>query len=139
MCFKFSKKSAERMKGIDSDLILIMYESIKYSVIDFGIPEHGGLRTAGEQNKLYQNKVSKCDGIKDISRHQNGFAIDFYAYINGMASWNKVHLALVASNILSTAKRLKKEGKIKCDLKWGGEFGSKSFHGWDACHIEIVL
>lgn len=138
MCFNFSKTSMERMKGVNPDLIVIMYEAIKYSVIDFGVPKSGGTRTAGEQNKLYQDKVSKCDGILTKSKHQSGDAVDFYAYINGHASWNKVHLALVASCILSTAKRLKKEGKVECELKWGGEFNSNKFQGYDYPHIEIV-
>lgn len=126
------------MKGINPDLVVIMYEAIKYSVIDFGVPKSGGLRTAGEQNKLYRDNVSKCDGILSISNHQKGEAVDFYAYINGKASWDKTHLALVASVILSTAKRLKKEGRIECDIKWGGSFGSNDFHGWDMPHIEVV-
>jgi len=70
MCFQFSKKSMERMNGINPDLVVIMYEAIKYSVIDFGVPGSGGLRSAGEQNKLYQDKLSKCDGIQTISNHQ---------------------------------------------------------------------
>lgn len=138
MCFNFSKTSMERMKGVNPDLIVIMYEAIKYSAIDFGVPASGGLRTAGEQNKLYQDNVSKCDGIQTISNHQKGEAVDFYAYINGKASWDKTHLSLVAGCILSTAKRLKKEGRIEIDIKWGGSFGSDSFHGWDMPHVEVV-
>ena len=138
MCFKFSKKSMERMKGVHPDLVIIMYEAIKYSVIDFGVPQYGGTRTAGEQNKLYQKNLSKCDGIQTLSNHQSGEAVDFYAYINGKASWDKTHLSLVAGCILATAKRLKKEGRVDFDIKWGGTFGSDSFHGWDMPHIEIV-
>ena len=73
MCFQFRKTSMKRMKGVNPDLIVIMYEAIKYSVIDFGVPASGGLRSAGEQNKLYQDKVSKCDGIQPwclVEQHQ---------------------------------------------------------------------
>jgi len=137
MCYQFSSKSAERMQGVHPDLITIFTEAIKNSPIDFGIPESGGLRTQGEQNILFQNKVSKCDGFNSVSNHQTGNALDFYAYINGRASWNKVHLSMVASCIITTAKRLKKEGKTSVELKWGAEFGSDNFHGWDMPHIEI--
>ena len=125
------------MQGVHPDLIAIFTEAIKNSPIDFGIPESGGLRTQGQQNLLFQGGVSKCDGFNDVSNHQTGNALDFYAYINGRASWNKVHLSMVASCIITTAKRLKKEGKISVELKWGAEFGSNNFHGWDMPHIEI--
>ena len=136
--FQFSKSSIERMKGVNSDLITIFTEAIKSSFIDFGVPGQGGLRTAGEQNLLFQKNLSKCDGFNTISNHQKGNALDFYAYVNGRASWDKVHLALVAGVILSTAIRLKKEGKIKSDINWGGTFGSDSFNGWDFPHNEIL-
>ena len=139
MCYQFSSKSVERMQGVHTDLIIIFTEAIKNSPIDFGIPEHGGLRTQGEQNLLFQGGASKCDGFNNKSNHQTGNALDFYAYINGRASWNKVHLAMVASCIITTAKRLKKEGKINIELKWGAEFGSDNFHGWDMPHIEVKL
>lgn len=127
------------MEGVHSELIIIFTEAIKNSPIDFGIPNQGGLRTAGEQNQLFQKKVSKCDGIQNKSKHQSGGALDFYAYVNGKASWNKAHLSMVAGVILTTAKRLKKEGKVSFDLKWGGTFNSNRFQGWDMPHFEIVL
>lgn len=136
--FQFSKTSLERMQCVNHELIYVFLEAIKVSPIDFGIPQYGGVRTTEEQNGLFASKVSNCDGINDISNHQRGKALDFYAYVNGKASWNKVHLAMVASCILSTAKRLKKEGKISIDLKWGGTFGSDNFNGWDMPHIEIA-
>jgi len=46
---------------------------------------------------------------------------------------------MVASCIITTAKRLKKEGKIEIELKWGAEFGSDKFHGWDMPHMEILI
>lgn len=140
--FQFSKRSIERMQGVHPDLITIFMEAIKVSPIDFGIPEYGGLRTAGEQNQLYTAKKSECDGVTTKSNHQAksdgyGWALDVYAYLGG-ASWDKVHLAMVAGVILSVADRLYKEGKVKNKLKWGGTFGSDSFHGWDMPHFELV-
>ena len=57
MCHQFSKRSIERMKGVHADLIVIFNEAIKHSQVDFGIPVSGGLRTAGEQNLLFQNNM----------------------------------------------------------------------------------
>ena len=139
MCYKFSKSSVKRMQGVHPELIIIFTEAIKNSHIDFGVPNTGGLRTEREQSKLFQDKKSKCDGFLNISNHQTGNALDFYAYLNGRASWVHVHLAIIAGVIMATAKRLLKEGKISIEIKWGGEFGSNSFKGWDYPHIEVVV
>ena len=136
--YQFSASSMKRMVGVNDQLIAVFLEAIKVSLVDFGIPKDGGKRTETEQNFLYNKKVSNCDGINDISNHQTGNALDFYAYVNGKASWNKVHLALIASCILTVAKRMKKEGLIDIELKWGGTFGSNRFQGYDYPHIEIV-
>ena len=143
MCYQFSKKSAERMKGVHPELITIFTEAIKNSPIDFGIPALGGVRTAVEQRMLFDDGKSKCDGLHDKSNHQvkadgYGHALDFYAYVNGAASWEKHHLSMVASVIMTTAKRLKKEGKIFKSIYWGGQFGCSDFSGWDMPHIELV-
>ncbi len=137
MCYTFSKRSNERMKGVHADLIVIFTEAIKNSPIDFGIPGLGGLRTAEEQLALYMDEKSKCDGVNSISNHQKGRALDFYAYVNGKASWEKHHLSMVAGVIMTTAKRLLKEGKINSRVKWGGTFGSYNLDGFDFPHIEM--
>lgn len=142
MCYKFSSKSNERMKGVHPDLIVIFTEAIKNSPIDFGIPGSGGTRTEQEQRVLFDSGKSKADGLTNKSRHQvksdgYGHALDFYAYVNGSASWKEHHLSMVACVIMSTAKRLKKEGRISTEVYWGGQFGCADFTGWDMPHIEI--
>jgi len=146
MCFTFSKSSVKNMQGVHPDLIRLYMESIKVSPIDFGVPSSGGLRTQGEQNLLFQNGKSKCDGFNDKSNHQAkddglGYALDFYAYVDGKASWNNVHLSIIAGVIMATAKRLKKEGKISIKIKWGGTFGDNKikYNGWDMPHFEVVV
>jgi len=140
MCYKFSKSSVKRMQGVHPDLIIIFTEAIKNSPIDFGIPGDGGLRTAARQHEMFLDPdiETQCDGYKDKSYHQSGKALDFYAYVDGSASWSVHHLSMVASVIMSTANRLKKEGKITIDLYWGGQFGSSDFTGWDLPHFEVA-
>jgi peptidoglycan L-alanyl-D-glutamate endopeptidase CwlK len=125
------------MKGIDNQLDMVFREAIKVSPIDFGIPGHGGLRTDGEQNELFVKGLSKCDGFEIRSNHQDGKALDFYAFVNGKASWRPHHLSMVAVAIMATANRLYSESEINIKLKWGGEFGSDELDGWDKPHIEI--
>ncbi len=138
MTFEFSETSNERKKGVDDQLDMVFREAIKVSPIDFGIPGHGGKRTDSEQNELFVKGVSKCDGFENRSKHQDGKALDFYAFVNGQASWRPHHLSMVAGAIMTTANRLYDEGMINIKLKWGGEFGSDELDGWDQCHIEII-
>ena len=141
--YKFSRRSINNMAGIHPTLITILLEAIKTSPVDFGIPNDGGVRTAEQQNALFKKEVSKCDGYNHKSNHQvstgekYGKAVDFYAYINGSASWDKTHLAMIAGHILGTANRLYNDGIITQELVWGGSFGSNSFHGWDYPHLQL--
>jgi len=132
MAFHFSKRSIDRMDGLDERIRELMHRVIAISPIDFGIPEYGGLRTVEEQHQLFCKGLSKCDGTKIKSRHQSGYAVDVYAYVGGRASWNKVHLALIAGVVLSVAQQM------KLKVVWGGTFGSKDFKGWDMPHFELI-
>jgi peptidoglycan L-alanyl-D-glutamate endopeptidase CwlK len=114
MSWRLSKRSLERREGVDPRLIEICDLALSLSIIDFGIPGYGGIRTALEQHKLFKDNKSKCDGIKKLSKHQSGMALDFYAYVDGRASWDEGHLALVAAAFLQAASILGYK------LQWGG-------------------
>ena len=133
---KFSKRSLERMEGIDDRLLDIMSLALIITKIDFGIPEYGGLRSPEEQHNLYKKGVSKADGYELKSDHQSGKAIDVYAYIGGAASWKEEHLAMVACAVLQAASQLRHK------IKWGGLWSSKKEtngipYGWDMAHFKI--
>lgn len=131
MSFNFSKTSLKRLHTCHPDLIKVLEEAIKLSPIDFGVA--CGHRTIAEQQEVYKQKKSKCDGIKNKSKHNHNpsLAVDVYAFVNGKASWDKTHLGIVAGVILSTANRM----GIK--LTWGGTFGSNEFKGFDMPHMEL--
>lgn len=134
MSYYLSQRSMERLDGVDPLLIEILLEAIEISPIDFGIPQYGGVRAAEEQNQLFTEGKSKCDGYIKVGAHQFGKAFDVYAYVAGKASWDPVHLGIIAGVILSVAKRR----GVK--LRWGGTFGKKGklFKGWDMGHFERV-
>ena len=127
MSFKLSDKSKQRREGVDPRLIEISDLAIQISVIDFGIPGDGGLRTAERQNELFEGGKSKADGYDKLSEHQSGNALDFYAYVDGAASWEPEHLAMVAAAFLQAAAMLGYK------LKWGGLW--KSFK--DMPHVQL--
>ena len=126
--FKLSSKSKQRREGVDPRLIKISNLAIQITVVDFGHPADAGKRTAERQNELYQAGKSKCDGYKKLSRHQSGKALDFYAFVDGRASWDTGHLAMVAAAFLQAASILGYK------LKWGGLW--KSFK--DYPHVELA-
>lgn len=127
--YKLSNRSKSRLEGIHPVLILIIEEGIKDSPFDFGIPQFGGLRTAEDQNMLYQKGrelpgsiVTNTDGYIKKSNHQAkedglGHAFDIYAYVNGKASWNGTHLNAIAKHLQNIAKT-----KFGVVLEWGGDW-----------------
>ena len=123
--FKFSKKSLDMLDGVDPQLKLLATEVLKISPFDIT----SGYRTVEEQMKMYQNKVSKCDGIKNKSKHQEGKAIDIMVYDeNGKGTWNEKYYLQMAGVFKSTANRL------NIQIKWGGDFKSIV----DMPHYELV-
>ena len=71
-----------------------------------------------DQNKV----VTKCDGIKNMSKHQAGLAIDIYFVINGQIDFR---FASQESRSLS----------IKYHNFWVGS-GGKPIIEWDRAHYE---
>ena len=137
--FSLSARSKENSKGIDPRLIEIRDLAIQITLVDFGHGPDSGLRTAIRQNELYLDKASAADGFDKISKHQLGKALDFYAFVNGRASWEPEHLAMVAAAFLQAASMLGYR------IKWGGLWRRKSpvyvhgiEYGWDMPHIEII-
>lgn len=106
--FRLSQRSLDRMSGVDQRLIEIAEYAIEITKVDFGIPKTGGLRTAATQRRLFEDGVSKADGVNHRSKHQDGIALDFYALDpeTGKASWDKGLLAQVACAFLQSAIEL---------------------------------
>tara|TARA_R110000851_G_scaffold265570_6_gene418084 strand:- start:2847 stop:3233 length:387 start_codon:yes stop_codon:yes gene_type:complete len=116
--WKLSRRSKANRAGVDQKLIDICDRALAISTIDFGIPSSGGIRTAAEQLALFKDSKSLCDGVDKKSKHQSGRALDFYAYVDGMASWDEAHLTTVAAAFLQAASELGYQ------LKWGGHWTS---------------
>lgn len=127
MKFKLSNSSLENRSGVDNRLIEISDMALSLSVFDFGHGRQSGLRTAEEQNQLYIDGKSQRDGYSKISYHQTGLALDFFAFVDGKASWQKYHLSMVAAAFLQAA------AELGYPLKWGGLW--KSFK--DFPHVEL--
>ena len=134
---KLGVTSKRRLITCDSDLQLIIKESIKVSQIDFGVAQ--GERTVEQQQQYFNEGKSKVNPrayktteellkrgkhIVDGIIRTESQAVDIYAYINGKASWDINSLCYIGGVITSTATKLYQEGKIDYKLRWGGNWNS---------------
>lgn len=129
--FKLGQTSKRRCKGIDPRWFEVIDLALGITLIDFGIPKDGGFRTMDRQHAMFLDPtiVTGCDGINDISKHQSGLALDFFAYIDGRASWDHESLTHIAAAFLQAA------ASLGFKIRWGGFFHPD---GWDKCHLEFI-
>ena len=124
------------MAGVDGRIIRVLDYALQISPVDFGIPPDGGLRTAERQKEIFLAGNSPCDGYIRKSDHQDGMAIDFYAWV-GKASWDVEYLAVIASAILQMAPEEGLKGQ------WGGFYVPRQDYllahiGRDSGHISFM-
>ena len=128
--YKLSKRSRERIDGIDEVLIDIIETAISTSPFDFGIPKFGGMRTDKEQEEMYAQGRTK-PGRKVTwtlnSYHKSGKAFDIYAYVNGGASWDMKYLEPIARHLQKVALE-----QFCVELEWGFDLWKK-----DGAHFQI--
>lgn len=130
MTYKWGNTSNRRMSGVNKDLVLCATIALKNSRYDMTIPWMGGVRTEGEQNHIYEQGNSRCDGINIKSYHQSGNALDIMP-VRGDNAGIFYHFA---KEMYEAWQRLLMQGEVKGVLVWGGHFGKT---GWDKRHWEI--
>ena len=121
--YKFSKRSLEKLKGVNPKLVKLMKEAIRESPYDFMIT--CGLRTLSEQKRLVAQGKSKT--LK--SYHLTGNAVDIALIVNKEVNWDFALYREVANHI----KKIAKEQGIK--ITWGGDW--KTFK--DGPHFQIEV
>lgn len=83
------------------------------------------LRSTQEQQRLYLDGKSKCDGVSIISKHQKALAVDIYFVVKGTDGVVFVDFGFQATRDLA---------KKYHDL-WVS-YGGKEMIEWDPCHYE---
>jgi peptidoglycan L-alanyl-D-glutamate endopeptidase CwlK len=133
MGYRLGTNSLKNREGIDGRLIVLDDLAIHLTPVDYGHDEFAGLRSAETQNMLCKKGNSKCDGYTNKSPHQSGRALDFYAYVNGAASYDPALMTLIANAYLRAALIT----GIK--IEWGGWWRRDGeIYGWDLPHIQLV-
>ena len=140
---KFSRRSKSKLSSCEYDMQLIMIEALRVSKIDFGISE--GHRPLARQKKLFDEGLSKIDGVNKIGKHNftPSMAVDIYAYVSGKASYSSNDLCYIAGVVDAVSQRLLEAKVIKHVVRWGGNWDAdgvilkdQSFD--DLCHFELI-
>ena len=147
--YSLGRSSRNRAKTTSSYLQLCLEYMIQRLPIDCGVPWMGGRRTAEEQNAIFKEGNSGCDGYNKKSNHQrlddDGFclAIDVVPYVVGIGFDYKAYgrFGIIGAMMLESWDELKEAGVIPQNLflHWGGFWRNKKKGslGWDMAHYEI--
>jgi peptidoglycan L-alanyl-D-glutamate endopeptidase CwlK len=119
--YQLSDQSSDRLMGVHTDLVKIVYRAIQTTEIDFGVSE--GLRSLKTQKEYLAKGVTTTLN----SRHLSGHAVDVFAYVGGTARWEmplyeKIHDAFKSAS-----------EELGIPVEWGG--GWKSFP--DGPHFQL--
>ena len=128
--YKFSQRSLNNLKNVDSRLVDICNELIKR--VDFTVIE--GYRTIERQQELYKQGFSQLDGINKKGKHNYSpsLAIDIIPYVKGHNPFDGSKKS--ESMFEALAKEFKKVAMEKdIAVVWGGDW--KSFK--DLPHFQI--
>jgi peptidoglycan LD-endopeptidase CwlK len=135
MGFKLSNRSLTRADGVNPKLINLIFIAIRRTPIDFGIAYMGGKRTAEEQNQLFKDGYSQCDGYEKLSKHQSGDAIDLNVFVGSKMVDNKEMLCVVAGVMFACASEL--NVSIRWGLDWNSDGNIQDNQFNDMYHFEI--
>ena len=113
---RFSRKSRERLKGVDPRLVLLLEEVVKY----FDIVVIEGKRSQERQNELVKQGKSKTK----FGKHVLGMAVDIAPYdptVKGKIDWNaRDDFHYLGGFVLGIAC------KMGINVRWGGDWSSSS-------------
>ena len=121
MAFKLSRRSLDRLEGVDDRMVAVVKHAITATNTDFGVIQ--GLRTVEQQKEL----VAKGASQTMKSKHLEGLAVDLMAYINGRGSWEL--------NLYDDLADAMKEGAnfVGCKIRWGAAWHIDNigeYEGW---------
>lgn len=124
--FELSKRSLEKLDGVDERLVKVVCRAIALTDTDFGVIQ--GLRTIEEQKALVEKGASKT--MK--SKHLDGLAVDLMAYINGRGSWE----LNVYDNIADAIREAAVDEGVP--IRWGAAWHIPDIRFWPGTMEEAM-
>jgi peptidoglycan L-alanyl-D-glutamate endopeptidase CwlK len=120
MTYKLSKRSIERLAGVDERLVDCVQRAIELTTVDFAVTE--GVRTKARQIELFNKGASQ---IRDGGTHVEGRAVDLVAFIGDRISWELNLYDDIALAMASAAR------EIKLPLRWGAAWNIPDITKWN--------
>jgi peptidoglycan L-alanyl-D-glutamate endopeptidase CwlK len=117
--FKLSKRSHDRLFGVDPRLVAVVNSAIGITKVDFGVTE--GLRTRETQEAYV--KAGKSQTMD--SKHLTGHAVDLVAFVNGAVSW-ELNLYDDIAEAMRIAAR-----EHDLPLRWGAAWNIADIRKWE--------
>jgi peptidoglycan L-alanyl-D-glutamate endopeptidase CwlK len=117
--FKLSKRSHDRLFGVDPRLVAVVNSAIGITKVDFGVTE--GLRTRETQEAYV--KAGKSQTMD--SKHLTGHAVDLVAFVNGAVSWELNLYDDIAEAMRIAAK------EHDLPLRWGAAWNIADIRKWE--------
>lgn len=108
--FKLSKRSLDKLEGVNEALQLVVLRAIQITEVDFVVLE--GLRTKARQAELVAAGASKTLN----SRHLTGHAVDLGAWVGGQVRWDWPLYYKLATAMKSAA------WDMNTKIEWGGDW-----------------
>jgi peptidoglycan L-alanyl-D-glutamate endopeptidase CwlK len=124
--FKLSRRSLDKLEGVDERLVSVVKMAITLTKTDFGVIQ--GMRTVEQQKEL----VAKGASQTMKSKHLDGLAVDLMAYINGRGSW-ELNLYDDLADAMGEAASL-----VGCRIRWGAAWHIDSIADWDGTAEEAM-
>jgi len=123
---KFGKKSQERLRGVNSELVNVLFELVK--IMDVTIIE--GVRSQERQDRLVAEGKSKTK----FSKHLTGRAVDLAPYPIDWEDRDRFHY--MGGMLRGIAHQM--GVKVRWGGDWDGDGETKNNNFDDLVHIELV-
>ena len=109
---RFGKRSKERLRGVDSRIVNVLNEVVKY----YDITVIEGLRSQERQDELMAQGKSKTK----FGKHVQGKAVDIAPYPIDWKARDDFHL--LGGFVLGVASQM------GINIRWGGDWSSSSLY-----------
>lgn len=119
MTFKLSKRSLDKLQGVNPKLVDVVKRAIEITTVDFAVID--GVRTPEQQMEYFKKGVSQ---VAVGGKHVEGEAVDLMAFVGNRGSWE----LNLYDNIADAMKQAAIEKNVA--LRWGAAWNVPDIRMW---------